>query len=536
MLRAKQPLRRCTIEDWPALELRGFYFDLTRQVPTTDFLKAIVDRLAEAKINLLMIQYREFFPYEGLPFIVSKSSYTRREISEFVKYAADRHIRVVPLLQSLSFQEHILRAEAYVHLREDPDDISGLCPTHPESLQLYTELAGQLLDAHPDAGTIHIGADEADKVGQCERCQQAMVQGSKATLVTGFTNQVIRFLLDRGVTPMMWADMFFGHFVQESDVSQYVRDMFGGLSREVVAVDWDYWSTDLETPPAHRSPYPGMAGLSHVERLVDEGFTVVGAPSCSSGSTAEKNGLNHLHPFDNITAFASELIRLGCLGIVNTFWPTDAVGVYRPGRDWPHHEVVDLAYRQVRPGLEAHWYSIWRGAECAWTDAPRGRRDYDRAFGRIFLGAEKPTYPEALALSSFVVGTRASAEVVRRIRRGVDRMGQARKSAGRRKETVAYSEAYARIHLHELEWELFSNSLPSMGAKALSQARWDRLRALADERKALERTFRRTYLSIYKDVHLEEEVQHRFVEERRLQEQLMLAQRRGLVIGDHSPD
>jgi hypothetical protein len=210
--------------------------------------------------------------------------------------------------------------------------------------------------------------------------------------------------------------------------------------------------------------------------------------------------------------------------------------VYRPGRDWPHHEVVDLAYRQVRPGLEAHWYSIWRGAECAWTDAPRGRRDYDRAFGRIFLGAEKPTYPEALALSSFVVGTRASAEVVRRIRRGVDRMGQARKSAGRRKETVAYSEAYARIHLHELEWELFSNSLPSMGAKALSQARWDRLRALADERKALERTFRRTYLSIYKDVHLEEEVQHRFVEERRLQEQLMLAQRRGLVIGDHSPD
>ncbi|MBM4083079.1 MAG: hypothetical protein FJ278_25445, partial [Planctomycetes bacterium] len=108
---------RCTIEDWPALALRGFYFDLTRQVPTTDFLRRIVDRLAAVKINLLMIQYREFFPYEGFPLIVSEAAYTRKEFADFVRYAAERHVQVAPLLQSLSFQEHILRAQAYAHLR-----------------------------------------------------------------------------------------------------------------------------------------------------------------------------------------------------------------------------------------------------------------------------------------------------------------------------------------------------------------------------------------------------------------------------------
>ena len=157
-------LPRCTIEDWPALAVRGFYFDLTRQVPTVDFLKTIVDRLAAVKINTLMIQYREFFPYEGFPFIVSAQSYTRDEISEFVQYARDRHIQIVPLLQSLSFQEHILRNEVFAHLREDPRDISAICPTHPQTMGLYRALAEQLIDAHATSVYFHLGGDEANTV------------------------------------------------------------------------------------------------------------------------------------------------------------------------------------------------------------------------------------------------------------------------------------------------------------------------------------------------------------------------------------
>ena len=134
-------LPRCTIEDRPALSVRGFYFDLTRQVPTVAFLKRIVDRLAAVRINTLFIQYREFFPYEGFPLIVSAQAYTPREIADFVRYARDRCIRVVPLLQSLSFQEHILRAEAFSRLRESPRDISAMCPTHPTSFRLYRLLA-----------------------------------------------------------------------------------------------------------------------------------------------------------------------------------------------------------------------------------------------------------------------------------------------------------------------------------------------------------------------------------------------------------
>ena len=531
---AKALIPRCTIEDWPALPLRGFYFDLTRQVPTTDFLKAIVDRLATVKINLLMIQYREFFPYEGFPLIVSGASYTAGQIAEFVRYARERHIQVVPLLQSLSFQEHILRAQAYAHLRERPEDVSGMCPTHPESFRLYCSLAEQLIAAHPGLEYFHLGADEASSVGHCERCKRAMGKGSKATLVTAFTNKIIQFLLNRGLRPMMWADMLFGHLEDRAAVSRYVRDMFADLSREVIAADWDYWSTGPKTPA--RSPYPGIAGLQHVARLQDAGFRVVGMPSCSHTSNAGNNSIDHRLAFANVTAFAKELRRRGCLGMVMTHWPTNALCEVR--WDQRHsgkyvlNEVVDLAYSQVRPGLEAHWYTIWRAAECAWSNAPRTKDQYDRAFARTFLGTSDRAYPEALFLASIPIRRWASRRRVlshsekERVGQAVQRMRKARRSATKAAAVVSYSDLFIRIQRHELQWREFRDALPHFNAPKLSQQQRSVLRGLVTERKVLEREFRRIYLTIYKDVHLEEEVELRFCEERRLQEQLLWDERR----------
>ena len=532
LLDADEAIPRCTVEDWPVLRVRGFYFDLTRQVPTTDYLKVIVDRLAAVKINLLMVQYREFFPYEGFPLIVSAHSYTPKEVAEFVRYANERHIQVVPLLQSLSFQEHVLRSQAFTHLRETPGAISGLCPTHPESFPLYRSLAEQLMAAHPTARYFHMGADEANSVGQCERCRRVQAQTSKAALVTGFTGKVIPFLLDHNVKPIMWADMLFGHLEDAASVPGYVRHMFAELSRDVIAADWDYWSTGPRTPPAHRSPYEGIAGLSHLDRLLEAGFEVLGAPSCSSYGTAERNALDHGLPFRNITAFAKQLRRRRCLGMLNTFWPTSALVDVWSYAGLSGNEVVSVRYKQPRPGLEAHWYNIWRGAECAWSSTPRSRQDYDRVFARTFLGAGDTDFPDALNLASFPMGGPGSGrrvpkdETRARLRRAVVRIQRAERSAARAASTVAYSGLFLRIQEHAARWREFHHGLARVDAPKLSQTQMRKLRKLVAERELLESDFRRTYVTIYKAVHLEEEARVRFAEERRIQEQLLWEQKR----------
>ena len=550
LLDASGPLRRCTIADRPALAVRGFYFDLTRQVPTVDFLKRIVDRLAAVKINTLMIQYREFFPYEGFPLIVSEQAYTPREVAGFVRYARDRCVRIVPLLQSLAFQEHILRAEAYAHLRERPRDISALCPTHPQSFRLYKALARQLIDAHPQSHFFHLGGDEATTVGHCPRCKQAQAGAGKATLVSGFTNKIIRFLTKRDLRPLMWADMLFGHLEDPEIASaartdapleriSYSSDMFAELSRDVIAADWDYWSTGPRTPAAKRSPYKGIAGFGHVGRLVDAGFQVIGFPSSSHAFNTERNGIDHQLAFANITAFARELRRRKCLGMVNTFWPTDALGqawwhdlqsVSHPNAD----ETIDVSYSQIRPGLEAHWYTTWRAAECAWSSSPHGKEDYDRVFSRVFLGTNDTSYPRALALASLPIESPSSPLRKRvppqarkvRLEKAITLMRKAGRSARRGKPTVDYSNLFIRIQHHEILWRDFLAPIPPLAAPRLAAVPLRKLRRLTAERESLEKEFSRSYLALYKDVHLEEEIQLRFAEERRLQHQLLWAQER----------
>ncbi len=432
------------------------------------------------------------------------------------------------------------RAEAFAHLREQPRSISGICPTHPETLRLYRLLAEQLIAAHPGTEYFHLGGDEANTVGQCPRCERTRARGSKAKLVSGFTNKIIRFLAGRGVKPMMWADMLFGHLEDPEAVSRYARDMFADLSRDVIAADWDYWSTGPRTPSADRSPYLGIAGFEHLSRLTDAGFSVVGFPSSSHAFNSERNAIDHILAFRNITAFAKELKRRGCLGMVDTFWPTDALG-----QAWWHdirtvshrrsEETADVFYSQIRPGLEAHWYTIWRSAECAWSRAPRSKADYDRAFARLFLGAPDTSYPDALELASIPIDTPALRRRSRipqrvkkqRLRKASALMRKAFRSARRGRDTVAYSDLFVRIQYHEMEWKEFHDRLSPIAMPKLSQARLRLLEKLAAERKALEGDFRRIYTKVHKDVHLEEEVRIRFAEERRLQEQLLWAQERG---------
>lgn len=539
LLDAPGPLPRCTIHDRPALTVRGFYFDLTRQVPTVGSLKSIVDRLAAVKINTLVIQYREFFPYQGFPLIVSAHAYAPGQIADFLRYARQRHIQVVPLLQSLSFQEHILRSEAYAHLRERPRDVSAMCPTHPQSFRLYRLLAQQLIDAHPGLRFFHLGGDEATTVGHCPRCKRAQARSGKAALVSAFTNRIIRFLAKRGVKPVMWADMLFGHLENSATVSRYTRDMFAQLSRDVIAADWDYWSTGPRTPRADRSPYKGIAGFGHVDRLVDAGFQVIGFPSSSHAFNTERNGIDHQLAFANITAFAKELRRRNCLGMVNTFWPTDALGqawwhdlqsVSHPRSD----ETIDVSYSQIRPGLEAHWYTICRAAECAWSSAPRPRDDYDRVFSRVFLGTADTSYPRALALASLPIESPDTAPRKRlppsgrkeRLRRAIRLVKKAEHSARSNRPTVRYSGLFMRIQLHEILWREFLCQIHSLAASDLAPGPLRALNRLIAERERLESEFSRSYLSLYKDVHMEEETRLRFAEERRLQEQLISAHSR----------
>lgn len=55
---------RCMeVIDWPALSIRGVHFDLKKQMPTFDYLKETIKRLSQYKINAILMEYEDKFPY-----------------------------------------------------------------------------------------------------------------------------------------------------------------------------------------------------------------------------------------------------------------------------------------------------------------------------------------------------------------------------------------------------------------------------------------------------------------------------------------
>ena len=87
-----------TVRDWPDLAQRGVMLDVSRdKVPTMATLYAIVDRLAEWKVNHLELYAEHTFAYADHEVVWRDASpFTAAEIEALDAYCAARHVALVP--------------------------------------------------------------------------------------------------------------------------------------------------------------------------------------------------------------------------------------------------------------------------------------------------------------------------------------------------------------------------------------------------------------------------------------------------------
>jgi len=160
-----------TVRDWPDLAERGVMLDVSRdKVPTTDTLHAIVDRLAEWKVNHLELYAEHTFAYPGHEVVWRDASpFTPAEIEALDAYCAARHVTLVPNQNCLGHMNRWLLHEPYRALAMDPEGYlmmgmrrppSTIEPTDPASLELVRGLLGELLGHFSDRRYLHVGLDE----------------------------------------------------------------------------------------------------------------------------------------------------------------------------------------------------------------------------------------------------------------------------------------------------------------------------------------------------------------------------------------
>ena len=281
--------------DAPDLEVRGYYFDITRgRIPTLETLKNLVDNLAYYKVNMLQLYVEHVFPFKEYDGIYQRTGYiTPDELKEIDAYCKENFIDFVPSLSCFGHLYELLESEKYKHLCELTDDEHKthfwqrrmahhtIDVSNPESIELIKSLIDQYMPCFTSK-YFNICCDETFDLGKGKN------QGKDpAVLYTDFVKQIVEYVRSKGKTPMMWGD-----------VIEHIEP----LGDDIIFLNWGY--SPNEKP-------------DRIYNLKNANKTQIVCPGIN-GWTSLCERVKDSVP--NITKMASYAYEANAKGLMNTNW------------------------------------------------------------------------------------------------------------------------------------------------------------------------------------------------------------------------
>ncbi|MEV6960035.1 glycoside hydrolase family 20 protein [Streptomyces sp. NPDC051207] len=213
------------VRDEPAKPRRGFMLDIARKHFTADWIEDRVRELGDLKFNELGLHFSDDQAFriesDTHPEVVSRDHLTKAQVKKIVALAAERHITVVPEIDSPGHLGAVLAAHPELQLR----NVNGV-PTRGAidiSRRAAADIVDDLLNEY--AGLFpgsrwHLGADEyqALVVSDPQASFPQLAAAARRTygagagvadLATGWLNDRARTVRAHDRTPRAWNDGFF---------------------------------------------------------------------------------------------------------------------------------------------------------------------------------------------------------------------------------------------------------------------------------------------------------------------------------------
>lgn len=191
-----------TVRDYPRLPIRGIHL-MFESVTQMGFREAmgLISTAARLKLNTILMEFGDRFPFERHFVVRAPSSLTREEVKQLLAHAHANSIQPIPLLQSLGHLNYLLKHEQYADIREEGKALAQMCPSNEKSFRVFTELAEEILALFDGCPQMHIGADETRQLGVCPRCKAEADRSGKGRLYVTHINKVCDWLSRRNVVP-----------------------------------------------------------------------------------------------------------------------------------------------------------------------------------------------------------------------------------------------------------------------------------------------------------------------------------------------
>lgn len=355
------------IADWPDLPVRGVHLDLKYVMHRKDYLMRWLDTLADYKVNTLLLEYEDKFPYRCHPVLRHPLAFTEAELTAFLAKARGLGIRVVPLIQNLGHVEYILKHEQFAHLRRN-GWFTEYDSTKPEVMPLIREILDDVMRFHGEDEWFHVGGDECFSLHKETKEVAAKLYGDHMT-------KVLEHVVSRGKRPLIWQDMI-------ASVPPGPREeLLRRIPQNTILCHWQYCSTPKATQKgeALQAGAPATQGAFDMERWREfrqAGFDTLGISCKNWGSLVP---MYSRYVSENICEMIRTAHRFDALGTVMSSWA--CFNMPLPMEDFGMALGADRGWR-VRRGTEL------RGFEDAYARLHFGLPDARAVEAMHYLGGE----------------------------------------------------------------------------------------------------------------------------------------------------
>jgi len=241
------------IEDSPVLSVRGIHLMLPGYSPENmTFLKRFIDIIGQLKYNALLLQIDALAEYRRFP--GRRSSWPLEQLKEINRYAREREIEIVPLLQLGGHSAWLFKFDGMIGFREIPSAqkekplswSDSLCPgQNGQLLPILYDLIDNLIEVfHPHS--FHLAYDEISVTEK--KCPVCLAQPKKLEeLYARQVNALADHLKAKNITPIIWGDQVLSHYYRKKihfTDSGIDGEIFSkNLNKNIEIMNW-YYSKD----------------------------------------------------------------------------------------------------------------------------------------------------------------------------------------------------------------------------------------------------------------------------------------------------
>lgn len=261
------------IEDAPRFSYRGLLLDVSRNFRSKEWVMKQLDAMARLKLNKLQFHLTDAAGWrlqiDAYPKLTSQAAwriggtwkqwnengnkyvaegdslasggyYTKQDIRDILKYAADRYITVIPEIEMPSHSEEVLAAYPDLSCTGEPYTSSDFCPGNDSTFTFLENVLDEVIELFP-SHYINIGGDEAPKTHwhSCPKCQ-ARIKAENLSgvdeLQSYLVHRIERYLNSKGRALIGWDEIMEGGLSPTASIVSW-RGIDGGMKAAAMGND-----------------------------------------------------------------------------------------------------------------------------------------------------------------------------------------------------------------------------------------------------------------------------------------------------------